>query len=397
MKIYEIGTGYTPIPAKNGAATEIVVEELTKSLLKQGYETELIDIQASTRLPNKLPITEVKVPQLFMRTDVQLGLMHKLKRVVYSVCLAKKLARILKQAEEPVMLHFHNQYNMCFYLKLVPNKLQKKATTAYTVHSYIWHGAWKDIEETVHKRYFQELHCIKHADYVFVLNQRTRENFVTHQLANDEKVFLVDNGVNTDIYHPLAPAEKLANATQWGLEDRKVFIQVGSVCERKNQMQALRMLLPLMQEDKNIVYCYAGGIISEEYQEAITKLAHENGVSDNVRYFGELSPGCKLNEFYNLADAMIFPSQAEGFSLVIIEAMAAGVPVVVSDKLQFLLADECLRYHSEEDIIPLLYSKILDDAARREIVARVRSVVEANYNWDRIAADYCSIWSEIGK
>ena len=33
MKIYEIGTGYTSIPAKMGAATEIVVEELTKSFI----------------------------------------------------------------------------------------------------------------------------------------------------------------------------------------------------------------------------------------------------------------------------------------------------------------------------------------------------------------------------
>ena len=35
MKIYEIGTGYTPIPARISAATEIVVEELTKAFLKQ--------------------------------------------------------------------------------------------------------------------------------------------------------------------------------------------------------------------------------------------------------------------------------------------------------------------------------------------------------------------------
>ena len=38
MKVYEIGTGYTPIPANIGAATEIVVEELTKSMMKKGID-----------------------------------------------------------------------------------------------------------------------------------------------------------------------------------------------------------------------------------------------------------------------------------------------------------------------------------------------------------------------
>ena len=42
MKIYEIGTGYTPIPAQMGAATEIVVEELTRSLRNNGEDAEII-------------------------------------------------------------------------------------------------------------------------------------------------------------------------------------------------------------------------------------------------------------------------------------------------------------------------------------------------------------------
>ena len=56
MKIYEIGTGYTPIPACMGAATEIVVEELTKSLMKNKYDVEILDISTKKRVQNTLPI-----------------------------------------------------------------------------------------------------------------------------------------------------------------------------------------------------------------------------------------------------------------------------------------------------------------------------------------------------
>ena len=97
MKIYEIGTGYTPIPAQMGAATEIVVEELTRSLIKRGEDAEIIDISAQKRAECELPISEVKVPGKFTTTDVSLGIMHKLKRVVYSVSLAMRIKQILKR------------------------------------------------------------------------------------------------------------------------------------------------------------------------------------------------------------------------------------------------------------------------------------------------------------
>ena len=109
MKIYEIGTGYTPIPAQVAAATESVVEELTKAFMAMGQDVEILDISTQNRAPNDLPIAEVKVASFFTRSDVQLGVIHKVKRVVYSLALASKLKKILKTTEEKVVLHFHNQ------------------------------------------------------------------------------------------------------------------------------------------------------------------------------------------------------------------------------------------------------------------------------------------------
>ena len=119
MKIYEIGTGYTPIPAKVAAATESVVEELTKAFMQKKIDVEVIDISANDRVPNSLPITEVKVPSIFTKSDISLGIIHKVKRVVYSVALALKLKKILKQTDQKTVLHCHNQYNIYFFLKLV--------------------------------------------------------------------------------------------------------------------------------------------------------------------------------------------------------------------------------------------------------------------------------------
>ena len=234
-KIYEIGTGYTPIPAQMGAATEIVVEELTRSLIKNGRDAQIIDIKADKRAETELPINEVGVPGIFTGTDISLGIMHKLKRVVYSVALARKLKKILKMSDDKVILHFHNQYNLFFFLKLTSSKLRRKAKIAYTVHSYIWGTEWEKIEETVNKKYFQEVTCVKNADMVFVLNDITEDHFVNRLGVDPARIRKVLNGVNTTRYSPVSKEETDAFKAELGLIGKKVIFQVGSVCDRKNQ------------------------------------------------------------------------------------------------------------------------------------------------------------------
>lgn len=387
MKIYEIGTGYTPIPAQMGAATEIVVEELTRSFLKLGEDVEIIDIAADSRAKTDLPIREVRVPKFIRKKDVSLGLMHKVKRVVYSVKLALALKKILKKSKEKVILHFHNQYNMFFFLKLVGKKFREKATILYTNHSYVWHGEWDEIKDTINSRYFQEVASMKESDFIFVLNEQTKKNIVEHIGINSSKVYLIDNGVNTDTYRKLPEDEIEALKEQYNIKGKKAFVQVGSVCDRKNQLTSIKLLLPLMKADENVVFLYAGGIISEEYQQQIADFAKENSLQDRVIYCGELSPGEELNRFYNLGSAMLFPSKAEGFSLVILEAMSAGVPVFVYENLLFKLSDKCLRFKDEADFEKIMNERILTQS-REELSREVRQAVLESYGWDKVASDY---------
>ena len=388
MKIYEIGTGYTPIPAQMGAATEIVVEELTRSFLKNGEEVEILDIASHSRAENDLPISEVKVPSFFMKDDVSLGIVHKLKRVVYSVSLAKKLKKILKKADEEMVLHFHNQYNMFFFHKLVPQKLRKKAKIAYTVHSYIWGTQWEEIKDTVNKRYFQEVFCVKNADIVFVLNDITTDHFVNQLGVDKNNIFKIINGVSLDKYKPLPTAEVEKIKERLNLSGKKVLFQVGSVCERKNQFGSVEMLKDYLKNHEDVVFMYAGGIIDEEYQQKIINLAKAEGFGDRVIYAGELAPGRELNEYYNAADCSVFTSKLESFGLVIIEAIASGTPTVIGGKTMFALEKGYYAYNDEDEFVSLV-DKILNGDGFG--VVNSEEVV-ADYNWDTVARLHSKIF-----
>lgn len=397
MKIYEIGTGYTSIPANKGAATEIVVENLSHALIELGHDVTVVDIEDSNRLPTDLPIIEVKMPNGFGATDEALGIRHKLKRVVYSIRLAGVLKRILKEVpdSERIILHFHNQYNAFFFYKFVSPRLRKRACVVYTVHSYIWHDSWDRIKRIVSKRYFQEIFAMSHAERSFVLNSDSAQTLVNNVGIDSNKITLIANGVDTDTYRPVVAADEVQEIrTELGIDDKRCIIQVGSVCDRKNQLGAIEMLLPLLKARQDIAYLYAGGIIDEGYAQTIEKFAREQGIENRVIYLGELKPGQELNKYYNLADCCVFPTKAEAFSLVVLEAMSSGLPVFVNRELKIDL-DGCLRYESSEDLC-MRIRFLLDDAEDRACQARLaRNTILTGFSWKNVASDYLNAFNEL--
>ena len=235
---------------------------------------------------------------------------------------------------------------------------------------------------------------MKRADQSFVLNADAISLITEHVGVDASKLTLIANGVDAEAYRPCRSSEVADLASSLGLVDMDCIIQVGSVCDRKNQMGALKMIAPLMKERKNLAYIYAGGVIDQEYQDSLTAFAVDNGISERVVYLGELKPGKELNRYYNLAKCSLFATKAEAFSLVVIEAMASGQPVFVDSSLKVDL-DGVERY-SDGDELRRKISRILDDEAERErIAAAARATVLEKYSWDKVAVDYVRAFKKL--
>ena len=387
MKIYEIGTGYTPIPAKVAAATESVVEELTKAFMQKKIDVEVIDISANDRVPNSLPITEVKVPSIFTKSDISLGIIHKVKRVVYSVALALKLKKILKQTNQKTVLHFHNQYNIYFFLKLVKKELRDKAIIAYTNHNGFWSLPFEEAKSTLQARYFQEIEGMKNADLIFVLNPKMKNNIVENLGIDENKVIRINNGVNTDVYAPLSSEQIEKVKEKLNLNNKRIILQVGSVNENKGQGRAVKMIAPLLRENSDTVFAFAGDIVSQEYYQEVLRTAKEEKVENQVVYLGTFSPGEEMNGLYNIADTAIFVSRYEGFSLACIESISAGVPVVLcSDSLSSFGDGSILA--ERQDVADRIRQLLNDADLLKELKQAARKNAVENFTWSKTAQKY---------
>ena len=387
MKIYEIGTGYTPIPAKVAAATESVVEELTKAFIQKKIDVEVVDISANDRVPNSLPITEVKVPSIFTKSDISLGIIHKVKRVVYSVALALKLKKILKQTNQKPVLHFHNQYNIYFFLKLVKKELRDKAIIAYTNHNGFWSLPFEEAKSTLQSRYFQEIEGMKNADLIFVLNPKMKNNIVENLGIDENKVIRINNGVNTDVYAPLSSEQIEKVKEKLNLKNKRIILQVGSVNENKGQGRAVKMITPLLRENSDTVFAFAGDIVSQEYYQEVLRTAKEEKVENQVVYLGTFSPGEEMNGLYNIADTAIFVSRYEGFSLACVESISAGVPVVLcSDSLSSFGDGSILA--ERQDVADRIRQLLNDGDLLKEIKQAARKNAVENFTWSKTAQKY---------
>ena len=385
MKIYEIGTGYTPIPAQISAATEIVVEALSAALMDLGQDVTVVDIRTDSRPDTPFPILEVPIPRAFCGTDASLGLAHKAKRVIYSLSLGRVLRKILGQTRDPVIFHFHNQYNLFFFHLLTPPRLRNRCRIAYTNHSGIWRQDWDTIRPLIRRRYFQEAYSMRHADLVFLLNRETRNNVTRHLRVSTHRIRLIHNGVSTEVYRPLPKQEKEAAKAHFGLAGKQVFLQVGSVCDNKGQLRAIRELLPLLKSRPDVVYAYAGGIIEGDYQLAIQDYAQKMGIADQVRYLGMIAPGEALNRLYNTATATVLPSRYEAFGLVAVESLAAGIPVLLPADSPLDFGPGCVRYQPDA-LAATAETPLGEDITLLSSAARENALM--HYRWEVIARCY---------
>lgn len=108
-------------------------------------------------------------------------------------------------------------------------------------------------------------------------------------------------------------------------EDRPVMLFVGRVAHEKNIGFLLQILQRVRQDRPDILFVIAGEGPALAGLEAQTL---EMGLSANVQFIGYLDRHTELNSCYQAGDIFVFSSRTETQGLVLLEAMAQGVPVV---------------------------------------------------------------------
>lgn len=213
------------------------------------------------------------------------------------------------------------------------------------------------------------------------------------QLERASAIVTVSAATADDLAHLGVPAERLVVAPL-GLtplpgpdspvsEAGTFLLTVGETSPRKDYAVVVRALARL---DPSIELVIAGPPAGDEGR--LCSIIEALGLQSRVRRLGAVSDAA-LAGLYRSATALCFPSLAEGFGLPVLEAMAAGLPVISRDipPIRELAGAAAMYVTGDDETVwaemidgvvsdPVLRARLADDGVRRA----------AEFSWDRTAA-----------
>jgi glycosyltransferase involved in cell wall biosynthesis len=157
---------------------------------------------------------------------------------------------------------------------------------------------------------------------------------------------------------------------------------------RVNRKKGLDRLIPALAQAPGLRLVIAGND-EEEYTLVVDDLARRAGVGDRVIFTGPIH-GADKAALLSSARLLVLPSYSENFGNVVVEAMAAGCPVVVTREVGIAEAVEqagagLVVDGGARELGNAIASLADDDRQRREMGARGRAAVAAQFSWPAVA------------
>ena len=256
-----------------------------------------------------------------------------LRRAVHPVRDARALGAILDIIREfdPDLIHSHHS-KAGFVSRVaaqIANRARRRAGRQRIATVHTFHGnmisfnftGWRRAAFGMAERFLSH----RATDAVVVLSPRQRDEIVSRfRFAPAEKVFIVPNALDLDPYTALPPPEVLRG--ELGLDSRDFVIgMIGRIAPQKDHVGFLEAARVVAAESRHARFVIVGG---GEGRGRLERMASELGLADRAFFLG---PRTDLPAIYAALDVVALTSHNEGTPLSIIEAMAAGRPIVSSD------------------------------------------------------------------
>ncbi|MGI9499001.1 MAG: glycosyltransferase family 4 protein [Geminicoccaceae bacterium] len=210
---------------------------------------------------------------------------------------------------------------------------------------------------------------LKSADRVVGQSRNTNAN-VGRFYTSEVEPMLIPLGIERPTIRPAARAD-------YGLrEDDVLLVTVGRIVARKALDQLLDLLPGLGDCSAKLLVIGTG-----PEEEGLKAKAADLGIADHVRFLGGLSDQEKF-DVLGMSDLYVSSSQHEGFGLVFLEGMAAGLPVICYDhggQTDFLIDGETgylVPLNGREKLAKRIRELVIDAALRQKIANTNRKRVE---------------------
>ncbi|MCA1030490.1 N-acetyl-alpha-D-glucosaminyl L-malate synthase BshA [Bacillus timonensis] len=367
--------GITCYPSVGGSG--VVATELGKLLAEKGHEIHFI--------ASSLPFRLNKVYSNIYYHEVEVNQYSVFKYPPYDLALASKMAEIAKR-EELDLLHVHYAipHAICAYLakKMVGEHL-KIVTTLHGTDITVL-GYDPSLSDMIR-------FGIDHSDVVTaVSNSLAMQTYDLLETTKDIKT--VYNFFDDRVYH-----RKNTNnlKEQYGIKaEEKVIIHVSNFRPVKRVQDVIKSFNLIQREVPSKLLLVGDG----PELTVVCKMVKDLGLADKVLFLGKQE---NIEYLYSISDLKLLLSEKESFGLVLLEAMACGVPcigttiggipeVIVHGETGFLC-----ELGDIDDIAKKSIELLANQDIHDEMVKNATNFVSQKFNSDKIVKEYEEIYYKI--
>jgi glycosyltransferase involved in cell wall biosynthesis len=212
-----------------------------------------------------------------------------------------------------------------------------------------------------------------------------------------DRAHYVPNGVRTGLFHGADPAPFRRHLSLRPSD--KLALCVSRIDYQKNQLLLVRAFARFAPAHPEWKLAMIGAVTVESYRDEILAEIRRNGLGDRITLIAGFAPDDPLlPSAYKAADVFVLPTVHEPFGIVILEAWAAGTPVIATrvGGIPGFTHDEediLLFPSNDEDALLRQLTRMADDAPLRERLAARAAIEVVQYDWASVARQMQSIYA----
>lgn len=242
-------------------------------------------------------------------------------------------------------------------------------------------------------RYYGHIdQAVRWTDHIIAVSESTKRDTIRHLGVPEDKITVVYEAANP-IFRPIDRQEARQRVRDRHGIDSRFILFVSTIEPRKNVPTLLRALWQLKEcykEDVHLVLAGGKGWLFEDVFAAVEQLK----LDSCVHFVGRVSSE-DLLYLYNAAELLAHPAFYEGFGLPPLEAMACGLPTIVSNvaSLPEVVGDAGLLIdpHDVDELTVTMWRVLNDSELAHEMRAKgLRQA--ARFSWTRAARETLAIY-----
>lgn len=257
----------------------------------------------------------------------------------------------------------------CFTAKF--RSLFNKSTLVLTLHE-VWNDYWYEyLGKAGIFGKLTEKRMVKLTDKIITVSDKTKKDL--ENIKPSENSIIIPNGIDLEEINGIKPHITKSD-----------IIFVGRLIKEKNVDLLIKSFVGVKKTYPNLKCTLIG---EGPEKEELESLSRKSGLSDNIRFKGFMEDYQNVISYMKSSKILVLPSKREGFGMVVLEANACGLPVIVIDHPMNAAKDLVINGKNgfiTENTEKALSNKIVEALDLKEEMEDSCKEFVKDYDWNKI-------------